>query len=49
MNELLCGGRGRAHTRAECIGYFERAGFAEVRDDAFVPGVLCRVSGRKSS
>jgi hypothetical protein len=47
MNELLCAGRGRAHTAAECIGYFEQAGFRHVDVTEFVPGTLQRVSGRK--
>lgn len=47
MNELLCGGLGRAHTIADCIGYFERAGFADVEVTEFVPGTLQRVYGRK--
>ncbi len=49
MNELLSGGLGRAHTIADCIGYFERAGFADVKVADFVPGTLQRVSGRKSN
>jgi SAM-dependent methyltransferase len=47
MNELLDAGMGRAHTIAECIGYFERAGFRDVAVTEFVPGVLQRVVGRK--
>ena len=49
MNELMCGGRGRAHTVAECIGYFERAGFRDVEVTEFVPRTLQRVSGRTAS
>ncbi len=48
MNELLCAGLGRAHTVAECIGYFVQAGFGEVEVTAFVPGTLQRVAGRKA-
>lgn len=47
MNELLCGGKGRAHTVAECIGYFERAGFRDVALADFIPGILRRVVGSK--
>jgi SAM-dependent methyltransferase len=47
MNELLCAGMGRAHTVAECIGYFEDAGFGDVEVTEFVRGTLQRVSGRK--
>lgn len=49
MNELLYAGLGRAHTITECIGYFERAGFADVEVTEFVPGTLQRVSGRKAA
>lgn len=47
MNELLCGGRGRAHSVGECMGYFEQAGFRDVVATDFVPGVLRRVTGSK--
>lgn len=47
LNEVLLGSTGVAHTRAECIGYFEAAGFREVRVDEFIPGILARVCGRK--
>ena len=47
MNELLCGGRGRAHTEAECVGYFTDAGFTDVAVVDFIPGVLRRVTGVK--
>ena len=47
MNELMCGGMGRAHTVGECVGYFERAGFVDIDVTEFVPGTLQRVAGRK--
>jgi len=47
MNELMYGGRGRAHAIGECIGYFDDAGFVDIAVTDFVPGVLKRVSGRK--
>ena len=47
MNEALSGSGGKAHTIAQCRGYFERAGFTGVSDEVFVPAVLHRVSGRK--
>lgn len=47
LAEALHGSTGRAHSVAECLGYFERAGFTGGRADDFVPGVLVRVSGRK--
>jgi SAM-dependent methyltransferase len=48
LNEALYRSAGVAHTRGQCIGYFEAAGFREVRVDEFVPGILARVSGRKA-
>lgn len=47
MNELICGGLGRAHTKAECVGYFEQAGFIDIEVSEFVPGVLARCVGTK--
>jgi len=47
MNELLCGGRGRAHSVGECMGYFEQAGFRDVSVADFIPGILRRVFGNK--
>lgn len=47
MQEILYGGGGRAHTRTECVGYLRDAGFEDVTDSEFVPGVLRRVSGLK--
>lgn len=47
LAEALHASTGRAHSVAECLAYFERAGFTGVRADDFVPGVLVRVSGRK--
>jgi O-methyltransferase involved in polyketide biosynthesis len=49
MNEILAGSGGRAHTRGQCVGYFEGAGFVDIHDDPFVPGILRRVSGRKAA
>ncbi len=40
---------GITHTRGECVGYFEDAGFADVESHEFIPGVLKRVTGRKPS
>jgi hypothetical protein len=36
-----------AHTVSDCIGYFEDAGFEDVRVDEFIPSVLHRLRGRK--
>ena len=48
LNEVLGNSAGVAHTRAECVGYFEAAGFRDIRVDEFVPGILVRVSGTKA-
>ncbi len=47
MNELICGSEGRAHTRAECEGYFTSAGFIDVEVTDFVAGTLARCAGKK--
>jgi SAM-dependent methyltransferase len=49
MNEALNNSGGKAHTISQCRGYFEAAGFTGVTDTVFVPGVLHRVTGIKSS
>ncbi|MDC0238367.1 hypothetical protein OAL49_07865, partial [Gammaproteobacteria bacterium] len=49
LAEALANSTGHAHTRAECIGYFENAGFVKVQEHEFIPGVLARVSGIKSN
>ncbi len=49
MAEVHYGSGGRAHSIAECIGYFEHAGFRAVVDEVFVPGVLHRVCGTKEA
>jgi len=45
LAEALWGSTGLAHSVADCLGYFERAGFRDVAAHEFVPGVLTRVSG----
>src|SRR3546814_5004817 len=47
LAQTLNASTGIAHSVAECRRYLERAGFADVRADAFVPGVLDRISGRR--
>jgi hypothetical protein len=47
MQEILYGGGGRAHSVTECVGYLETAGFVDVAEHEFVPGILRRVSGTK--
>ncbi|MFN4088597.1 MAG: methyltransferase [Alphaproteobacteria bacterium] len=48
LAQTLNASTGLAHSVADCIGYLESAGFAEVRVDPFVPGVLERISGRRA-
>lgn len=47
MQEILYNSGGKAHTVAECRGYFAAAGFDEIEDHVFIPGTLHRVTGRK--
>ena len=47
LAELNYGSGGRAHSSAEVVGYFERAGFVGVQNVDFVPGTLTRTVGRK--
>jgi hypothetical protein len=46
---VLHGSTGIAHSVPECVGYLERAGFREVAAHEFVPTVLTRVVGRKTT
>lgn len=48
LQETMSNSTGIAHTRAECVGYLEAAGFVDVTAQDFVPGILARVSGRKA-
>lgn len=47
MQEILYNSGGKAHTRAQVRGYFTAAGFVDVEEHEFVPGVLVRTCGRK--
>jgi hypothetical protein len=47
LAEALWASTGIAHSVAECLAYFERAGFREVAAHEFVPGVLTRVTGTR--
>ncbi len=48
LAEALSGSGGKAHTIAQCRGYFEAAGFGKISDRVFVEGTLHRVSGLKA-
>ena len=47
LAEALGNSTGQTHTRAECVAYFEQAGFTNVQIHEFIPGVLVRVVGTK--
>ncbi len=47
LYEVMSNSTGIAHTRGDCMGYFEKAGFTGIEASEFVPGILKRVSGRK--
>lgn len=47
LAEALHGSMGVAHTNAECIASFERAGFVDVSATPFVEGTLTRISGTR--
>lgn len=47
LSEALNHSGGKAHTIADCRGYFDAAGFAGITDAVFVDGVLHRVTGTK--
>lgn len=47
--EVMSNSTGLAHSRAECVIYFEQAGFQDVQVHEFVPGILVRVCGTKPS
>ena len=45
--EVMSNSTGLTHSRADCVGYFKRAGFQNIQVNEFVPGILARVSGTK--
>lgn len=49
LSEAISGTTGLAHTNADCVGYFENAGFVDVSMNEFVPGSLARITGFKPS
>lgn len=48
LAEVMSNSTGITHTRGDCVEYFQNAGFDQISVDEFVPGILVRVSGRKS-
>jgi len=49
LMEALSNSTGLAHTRADCVFYFEAAGFEDITFNEFIPGTLVRVTGRKGA
>ena len=47
LYETMSNSTGVTHTRADCVSYFEQAGFRQVQVHDFVPGILVRVCGTK--
>jgi len=47
LYEVLSNSTGITHSRSDCVGYFETAGFTDITVNEFIPGVLVRVTGRK--
>jgi len=46
--EVFAGSEGRSHSEKEVQTYLEEAGFVDVTINAFIPGSLSRITGRKS-
>jgi len=47
LAQTLNASTGIAHSVTECVGYLEAAGFEAIGTEAFVPGVLDRIHGRR--
>ncbi len=47
LYEVMSNSTGIAHSKADCVSYFEQAGFRFVSVSEFIPGILVRVSGTK--
>jgi SAM-dependent methyltransferase len=47
LGQAISETQGVAHSEADCIGYFEAAGFVEVAATPFIPGSLSRICGQK--
>jgi ubiquinone/menaquinone biosynthesis C-methylase UbiE len=48
LYEVMSNSTGITHSRSDCVGYFESAGFVDVTVNEFIPGILVRVTGKKS-
>ena len=47
LAEVMSNSTGITHTRADCVEYFQHAGFDDISVDDFIPDILVRVCGRK--
>jgi len=48
LYEVMSNSTGIAHSKADCVSYFEQAGFVDIEVHDFIPGILVRVTGTKS-
>ena len=49
LSEAVNHSTGLAHSTADCVGYFEAAGFRDIQVEEFIPETLTRISGRKAN
>lgn len=47
LYEVMSNSTGMTHTRADCVSYFEQAGFTNIQVHEFIPDILVRVCGTK--
>ena len=47
VHRVLFNSTALPHTPSDCIGYFEKAGFEDVRVREFIPNILQHITGRK--
>lgn len=48
LGQAISESEGLAHSESDVVGYFRAAGFRDVRVEAFIPGSLSRIVGRKA-
>ncbi len=47
LMEVMSNSTGLAHSRKDCVQYFEQAGFENIEVHEFIPDILVRVTGAK--
>ena len=47
LMEVMSNSTGLAHSRSDCVSYFEQAGFKSIEVHEFIPDILVRVTGIK--